>query len=244
VSAFPATRHSAVREAASADPEIRRRGFEALGAAYWRAVYKHLRYKGAAPEDAEDLTQGFFARAYEKGFFDAYDPARSRFRTFLRVCLDGFVSNERAAARTQKRGGGQILLSLDFEGAEGELARGVPAKDADPDESFRQEWVRTVFTQAVESLRRRAAELQKETALAVFERYDLEGPDAATKLTYADLASELGLPVTQVTNHLAWARREFRRLALEALASQCGSDEEYRAEARDMFGVDPPRSAP
>jgi hypothetical protein len=51
------------------------------------------------------------------------------------------------------------------------------------------------------------------------------------------------LPVTQVTNHLAWARREFRRLALEALESQCGSDEEYRAEARDLFGMDPPKSA-
>jgi RNA polymerase sigma factor (sigma-70 family) len=241
MTAFPATRHSAVREAASADPETRRRGFEALCAAYWKAVYKHLRFTGISREDAEDLTQGFFARAYEKGFFDAYDPARSRFRTFLRVCLDGFVSNERAAARTLKRGGGRPVLSLDFEGAEGELSRGVRAPNADPDEAFRREWVRTVFAQAVESLRRRVQELGKEAALAVFERYDLEGPDAVTKPTYAGLAQELSLPVTQVTNHLAWARREFRRLALEALSSQCGSDEEFKAEARDLFGVDAAR---
>jgi RNA polymerase sigma factor (sigma-70 family) len=237
MSAFPATRHSAVREAASADPETRRRGFEALGAAYWKAVFKHLRFAGISREDAEDLTQGFFARAYEKGFFDTYDPARSRFRTFLRVCLDGFVSNERARARTLKRGGGQLLLSLDFEGAEGELARVVRAPNADPDEAFRREWVRSVFAQAVESLRRHAREAGKETALAVFERYDLDGPDAVAKPTYADLARELGLPVTQVTNHLAWARREFRRLALDALASQCGSDEEFKAEALDLFGA-------
>jgi RNA polymerase sigma factor (sigma-70 family) len=236
-STFPATRHSAVREAASADPETRRRGFEALATAYWKAVFKHLRFTGFSREDAEDLTQGFFARAYEKGFFDSYDPARSRFRTFLRVCLDGFVSNERAAARTLKRGGGQLLLSLDFDGAEGELAHVVRAPNTDPDESFRQEWVRSVFGQALESLRRRARDVGKEAALAVFERYDLDGPDAVTKPTYADLARELGLPVTQVTNHLAWARREFRRLALDALAAQCGSDEEFKEEARDLFGA-------
>ncbi len=241
MSAFPATRYSAVREAASADPETRRRGFEALAAAYWKAVYKHLRFLGISREDAEDLTQGFFARAFEKRFFDAYDPERSRFRTFLRVCLDGFVSNERAAARTQKRGGGRPLLSLDFEGAEGELARVVSDPSTDPDEAFRQEWVRTVFAQAVDSLRQRARELGKEKALAVFERYDLEGPDAATRPSYAGLAQELDLPVTQVTNYLAWARREFRRLAIDALASQCGSEDEFRAEVLDLFGVEAPR---
>ena len=237
MTAFPATRHSAVRDARSPDPETRRRGFDALCAAYWKAVYKHLRFKGTSREDAEDLTQGFFARAYEKAFFDAYDPARSRFRTFLRVCLDGFVSNERAAARTLKRGGGRPLLPLDFDGAEGELSRVVCAPSTDPDETFRREWVRAVFAQAVDSLRQRARDLGKEKAVLVFERYDLDGPDAVTKPTYAGLAQELDLPVTQVTNHLSWARREFRRLALEALASQCGSEEEFEAEASDLFGV-------
>jgi RNA polymerase sigma factor (sigma-70 family) len=242
MSGFPATRLTAVREAASADPETRRRGFEALVEAYWKAVYKYLRSRSrVSPEDAEDLTQGFFARAYEKGFFDGYDPARSRFRTFLRVCLDGYVSNERAAARTLKRGGGRPPLSLDFAAAEGELRHLPAAESTDPDEYFRQEWVRTVFAQAVKSLRDEARAAGKEKALAVFERYDLEGPEAAEKPTYAGLAAELGLPTTQVTNYLAWARREFRRLAFQALAAQCGSEEELRAEARDLFGVDAPR---
>ncbi len=237
MTAFPATRHSAVRDARSPDPETRRRGFDALCAAYWKAVYKHLRFKGTSREDAEDLTQGFFARAYEKAFFDAYDPARSRFRTFLRVCLDGFVSNERAAARTLKRGGGRPLSSLDFDGAEGELSRVVSAPSADPDEAFRREWVRAVFAQAVDVLATAGPGARQGEGAPVFERYDLDGPDAVTKPTYADLARDLDLPVTQVTNHLAWARREFRRLALEALASQCGSEEEFQAEARDLFGA-------
>src|SRR3989442_7054857 len=94
--AFPLTRGSVVRAAGSADAETRRRAFEALVGAYWKPVYNYVRLKwGASGEDAEDLTQGFFARALEKGFFDRFDPARARFRTYLRACLVGFVANER-----------------------------------------------------------------------------------------------------------------------------------------------------
>jgi RNA polymerase sigma factor (sigma-70 family) len=244
VSGFPATRYSVVREAASSDPEARRRGFEALAAAYWKPVYKYLRLKWhVTREDAEDLTQGFFARALEKAFFDGYDPTRGRFRTWLRVCLDGFAANERKSARRQRRGGGELALSLDFAAAEGELRLAVATESGGPEECFRREWVRALFADAVVALRERAHAAGKSTALCLFERYDLEGPDSAAKPTYASLAHELGLPVTQVTNHLAWARREFRRLALGQLARQCASDDEFRAEARDLFGVHPGRSA-
>jgi DNA-directed RNA polymerase specialized sigma24 family protein len=97
---FPLTRRSVVRAAASADPETRRRGFETLVAAYWRPVYKYLRLKWrACGEDAEDLTQGFFARALEKGFFDRFDPgARASARTCARARR--LHANER-----QRRGG-------------------------------------------------------------------------------------------------------------------------------------------
>jgi hypothetical protein len=53
------------------------------------------------------------------------------------------------------------------------------------------------------------------------------------------LALEFALPVTQVTNSLAWARREFRRHVLETLRGLCGSDEEFRAEVRELLGSDP-----
>ncbi len=79
----------------------------------------------------------------------------------------------------------------------------------------------------------------KTAPFALFERYDLEGPDAAQRLTYGRLAEEFGLSVTQVTNELAWARREFRRIVLETLREVSGSDAEYRAEARALLGVDP-----
>ena len=230
-----------VQAVASADAETRRRAFEVLVAAYWKPVYKYLRLKwGAACEDAEDLTQGFFARALEKGFFDRFDPGRARFRTYLRACLDGFVANERKSAQRLKRGGGAEHVSLDFAGAEAELGRRQgPPEGGDMEEYFHREWVRSLFALAVEALRRRCAETDKAVPFALFERYDLDGPDAARRPSYAELAREMGIPETQVTNHLAWARREFRRLVLETLEEATGSEEEFRAEARQLLGVDP-----
>jgi RNA polymerase sigma factor (sigma-70 family) len=239
--AFPLTRLSVVQAAGSTDPAVRRRGFEALVAAYWKPVYKYLRLKwSASGEDAEDLTQGFFARAIEKGFFDRFDPGRARFRTYLRACLDGYVANERKSSRRLKRGGGAEHVSLDFATAEAELARQRPPEGSDMEEYFHREWVRSLFALAVEALRRRCAETDKAPAFALFERYDLEGPDAPARPTYEDLAREMGMPETQVTNRLAWARREFRRLVLETLEEATGSEEEFRTEARQLLGVDPP----
>jgi hypothetical protein len=100
--------------------------------------------------------------------------------------------------------------------------------------------VRSLFGLAVEALRRRCTEAGKDVHFALFERYDLDGPDAAARSSYADLAREMGIPETQVTNHLAWARREFRRLVLEALEEATGSEEEFRTEARQLLGIDPP----
>src|SRR5262245_16604075 len=113
---FPPTRRSVLACVRSRDSQTRRAALETLAVGYWRPIYKYLRVRGrAAPEDAQDLTQGFFAAALEKGFFESYDPSRARFRTWLRTCLDGFVSHERESARRFKRGGAVQLLPLDFE---------------------------------------------------------------------------------------------------------------------------------
>src|SRR3954452_9374469 len=110
---FPFTRHTLVRGASSPEPDLRRQAFGALAEGYWSPVYKYVRRRWQAdPAEAEDLTQGFFARAFEKDWFARFDPARGRFRTFLRACLDGHVANERQSASRVKRGGGAPLLSL------------------------------------------------------------------------------------------------------------------------------------
>jgi DNA-directed RNA polymerase specialized sigma24 family protein len=125
---FPTTHISAVLGVRSAEPEVRARSFGALVAAYWKPVYKHVRGRWKkSNEDAKDLTQAFFLRAMEKDFFDAYDREKGRFRTFLRTCLDHFLSNENKSEGRLKRGGGEPPLSLDFEGAEAELQASPPA---------------------------------------------------------------------------------------------------------------------
>jgi len=234
---FPATSLSAVAAAGSPDSGERERGFAEVVAAYWKPVYKYVRLKWREDnEGAKDATQGFFARAFEKGWFSGYDPRKGSFRTFLRACLDGFLANERKAAGRRKRHPGASFLSLDFEGAEGELA-GHPDNNS-PEQVFHEEFARAVFSSAVEELRRELAARGSGLAFQVFERYDLD-PDPDDPPSYASLARALGATESRVTNALHAARREFRRIVLERLRSLTGSDAEYREEARRLLGRDP-----
>jgi RNA polymerase sigma factor (sigma-70 family) len=235
--AFPPTRLSVVARTRSDDQETRRLAFETLIASYWKPVYKYLRLKWRLdPDAAADLTQEFFTTALEKDVLGRYDATRARFRTYLRLCLDGFAANARKAETRLKRGGGAVTVSLDFAGAEGEMNRHEPAVAADLDELFYQEWVRTLFQLAVDDLRAWCAGSGRAVMFAVFERYDLV--DAAeNRPTYGALAEALGLTAATVTNHLAAMRRQLRRFVLERLRDLTTSEEEFEAEAKRLLGA-------
>ena len=237
---FPVTRLSAIVGTSSPNPEERTRAFEVLVSAYWMPVYKYVRIKwNKQREDARDLTQGFFAEAIEKNFFARFDPSKAKFRTFLRTCLDGFVANENKAASRIKRGGDATILSLDVDGAEEQLRIAAPPAAGATDEYFEKEWARSVFSLALESFRARMLDAGKETHLRLFERYVLDAGDEAPKTSYKALAAEFNLSTTDVTNYLALARREFRRIVLEKLRELTATDEEFHREARALLGVDP-----
>ncbi len=237
---FPATRHSVVRDLASVDPAARAAAYDALARSYWRPVYLYIRLRWRrTPEDAQDLTQEFFARAFEREYLERYDPAKARFRTFVRTCLDGFLANEAKAAARLKRGGSFIITAVDFAAADADIALRAPADDADPERWFQREWIRGLFAEALAALRRDCDAAGHPTAWLLFQRYDVDDHAAGKRVSYADLAREHGIPVTHVTNELAWARRAFRAAVLDTLRGICASDEEFRAEARDLFGVDP-----
>jgi len=241
---FPTTHLSAVRGASSGEAELRERSLGTLIAAYWKPVYKLIRlHWRLAPPDAEDLTQAFFTRAMEKDFFAAYDREKGRFRTYLRTCVERFVGNEIKSAARLKRGGAADLRSLDaldFAGAERELIAASTSQARPPEEAFDAEWIRSLFALALEALRRQCEAHGKTDHFRLFERYDLAEAGSG-RMTYDQLAAEFGLTAGLVTNHLAWTRREFRRLLLETLRSVTGSDEEYRLEARLLLGSEPPR---
>ena len=232
---FPATRLSVIERIRTTDPDARRQAFGDIVEGYWKPVYKHLRVTWHLdPEDARDLTQGFFADAFQKSWLERFEPEKARFRTFVRVCADRFVMNARQSAARIKRGGAARLVPLDFDGADREIvARSSSATD--PDEYFHQEFVRALFERSLNAVRGELEAAGKAVHYTLFERYDVA---PAPGVSYAQLAEEFGLTTTQVTNHLAQVRRTFRTRALDALRGLCGSDAEYAREARELFGVD------
>jgi len=236
---FPATRWSAIEAARSADPVARRHALDRIAAVYWKPVYKYIRARWRrSGEDAQDLTQEFFASLIDRGTLAAFDPSRARLRTFVKSCVDVLVAGADRDARRLKRGGGVTPLSLEYEVAEGELARtGLPSADR-ADELYDREWARSLFAAAVSRLRATCVERGKLVYFELFERYDLRD-DEALRPTYAELSREFGIGVADVTNHLAAARRDFRRIVLGLLRETTASEEEYRREARSLLGHAP-----
>ena len=232
---FPVTNHSAIINARSDDQLIRHRAFDTILASYWKPAYKYIRLKWHADnEDAKDLTQGFFAHAFEKNYFATYDARKASFQTFLRTCLDGFVANERKAGARLKRGGDMDHYQLDFAGAEDELAAHATLSSLSPEDYFHREWVRWMFTLSVETFRQHCEDRGRTVHFQMFERYDLSDDN----VSYASLAEEFGLDTTTVNNYLAAARRDFRRIVLEKLREITATDEEFRTEARSLLGVE------
>jgi RNA polymerase sigma factor (sigma-70 family) len=233
---FPATRHSAIERIRDANPEARREAFGDLVEGYWKPVYKHLRLTWRLDaEDARDLTQGFFADAFQKAWLERYEPGKAKFRTFVRVCADRFVMNMRQSSARLKRGGGVQALPLDFDGAEREVATRDARAMPGPEELFHQEFVRALFDKVVDDLRAEYEDRGRPIAFTLFERYDLAPVEG---VSYAQLATEFELTPSQVTNNLAQVRRRFRERALDALRGLCGTDQEFRREARDLFGLE------
>jgi len=226
---FPVTRPSVIEDLSAPDPEARRAAQDLLARAYWAPIASTLRVRWSMDDaDAEDLTQEFLSEALQKEWLSRYDPAKARFRTFLRMCVDRFAAKARQANHRLKRGGGAEVVALD---------ENLAANEARADDHFRQEWVRSVFTMALDGLRAEAAATGKEVNVAVFEAHDIDDAQPG-RPSYRQLAARFNLPETTITNHLAWARRSFRRHVLAVLRRLAGSESEFRQDARELLGLD------
>ena len=170
---------------------------------YWKPCYRYIKLRFRVSDDrAEDLVQGFFAALIEQQILARYDSTRAPFRPYLRACLDQFVLKDMERSRSEKRGGRATLIPLDTETS-------LQAKDGTPDEIFHREWQREMFGLVVEDLRKACNETGRGIRYEIFAAYDLADEP---RLSYEELAATYRIPVTMVTNHLAWARRELRRL--------------------------------
>src|SRR5688572_26662806 len=200
-------------------------GEDALGdlcERYWKPLYAFARRAGQTADQAQDSTQAFFARFLEKQDVRAADPARGRFRSFLLTSFKNFLANERDRARTQKVGGGRILVSIDVHAAESWYGR-EPADTLTPEALFDQRWARELVDRVMAQL---AAERARAGAQDTFER--LQGfligePDAGR---YKDAARMLGTTdgALRVTVHRL--RRRFEKLLRAEIAPTVADESE------------------
>ncbi|MCX5684513.1 MAG: sigma-70 family RNA polymerase sigma factor [Planctomycetota bacterium] len=202
-----------------------------LCAAYWYPLYYYVRRRGYRAEEAQDLTQAFFAKLLEKGSLKVADPDRGRFRSFLLASLNHFLSNEWDRARAKKRG--DKVLSLDIAGAESRYSL-APADGLTAEKLFERRWAMTLLDLVLARLRE---EFAREGRESVFERLKDFLGGAAADAPYSKAAAELGMTEAAVKMAVHRLRRQYRRLLRAQIAQTVASPEEIDDEIRHLFAA-------
>ena len=228
---FATTRWSLVL-AASADTSSAAadQALTTLCETYWYPLYASLRGRGSTVEDAQDLTQAFFARVLEKHALRQADPARGRFRSFLLASLKNFALNAHDREISRKRGGGVPLVSLEFESAEGRFQL-EPASHETPERVFDRRWALTLLDRVLTRLKSEMAAGGRE---AQFERLKTYLTGDGPQLSYAQTAGELGMSEGAVKVAVHRLRRQFRDLLRDEIAQTVSSPDEIDDELRHL----------
>ncbi len=188
---------------------------EKLCLAYWYPLYAYARRKGKSPEQAEDLTQSFFAELIEKKTFQAADRSRGKFRSFLLTSFQNFLAKEHRKCLAQKRGGGARLYSLDFKDAEGRFVSiEEPSHELTPERLFEREWAKELLAHVLNRLRSEFRTQGAETRFDILSGC-LVDPDSME--SYADLAAQLGSTGGAVKAAVHRMRGRYRQLYREEI---------------------------
>ncbi|HWY75391.1 MAG TPA: sigma-70 family RNA polymerase sigma factor [Verrucomicrobiae bacterium] len=206
---------------------------ETLCRAYWYPLYAFIRRQGSAPADAEDLTQGFFARFLEKHYLKSVNPDKGKFRSFLLASLKHFLANERDRVRTKKRGGGAIHLSLDAATAETRYLQ-EPIDAMTPEKIFDREWALTLLELVLARLRR---DFRDEDKAALFEELKVVLTAGKGAVSHAEIAAKLGMSEGAVKVAAHRMRRRYRELLKEEIAQTVTGPEQVEEEIRALFSV-------
>jgi len=206
---------------------------EKLCRTYWFPLYAFARRQGNSPEDAQDLTQDFFARLLEKNYLAKADPDRGKFRTFLLKSLKNFLVNEWKRAGRLKRGGGLEFLSIDTNAAEDRYAAEAPDED-NPDAEYETRWAITLVEQVLTALRQ---EFNAADKARLFE--ELRGFIWGNKssASYAEIAGHLNLSEGSVKVAVHRLRQRFRELLRAEVANTVARPEDIDGELRHLIGV-------
>lgn len=225
---FPSTRWSVVLAARQPTRESAQ-ALEAICRAYWYPLYAYVRRSGQGPHDAQDLTQAFFCRLLEKRLLDLADREKGKLRSFLITSLKNFMNNEWRKAAAQRRGGGQVPVSLDSTLAESRYAEDNRALS--PDETYDQQWAFTVLDLTVEKLQ---AEFAAADKAAEFEALKDCLMAVRGGIDYAAIAQKLGgnEGAARVAAHRM--RKRFREIYREEIAQTLAEDADVEAELRHL----------
>ncbi len=200
---------------------------------YWYPLYAFVRRKGHSPQDAQDLTQAFFARLLEKNYVAQADRERGRFRTFLLAALTHFLADEWDKARRLKRGGGREIISFDAASAE-ERYRLEPIDQLDAAKLYERRWVTTLFDQMLARLEQEFRDSDKGELFDCLKNSLLADSDS---LSYAVLGRRLGLKEDAVKQAVHRMRRRYRELFREEIAQTVAGPGEMDDELKHVFAV-------
>jgi DNA-directed RNA polymerase specialized sigma24 family protein len=226
---FPTTRWSLVLGAGDrAGPEARE-ALATLCRAYWYPIYVFIRRKGHDPDDAQDLTQDYFARLLEKGVIAAADRRKGRFRAFLRTDCQHFPIDQ--YRRKRARDGGTVPLSIDTRDAEGRY-RFEPADGMTPDRLFDRAWAMTLLDRVLDGLAREyAAKGHQE----VFDRLKVMLTQGKGAVPSTTLAAQLGTTAGAVHVAVHRLKKRYRAILQEQIAATLDDPSEMDDEIRSLF---------
>ena len=198
---------------------------------YWAPLYGYLRNRGYRPEEAQDLTQGFFARLLETHTVRSADPARGRFRSFLLTALKRYVINERERTTAARRGGERPHLTLDFDEAERAYAL-EPRTDETPERLFDRRWAAIALDRALRRLREEYIELGRESLADALLPYLT---DAGELPSYRTVAGQLDMSEGAVKIAVHRLRQRYGAILRAEIEETVLDEHEVDTELRELF---------
>jgi len=228
-----ATTHWSVVLAAQGESPAAQEALEKLCRAYWRPIYGFVRRQGVGPEEAEDLTQAFFALLLERRDLDMVRKEKGRLRSYLLVSLKHFLANERHRAMAIKRGEGRRLIPLE-ELRSGEHADLEPADNLSPDRIYERRWALTVLEQVFARLKNEygAAENAR-----LFDRLKELLAGESGQLSQAKIAGEFGMKENAVKQAFHRFRQRYQLLLREEIAHTVAVPGDIEDELRHLIGI-------
>ncbi|HWQ91563.1 MAG TPA: sigma factor-like helix-turn-helix DNA-binding protein [Clostridia bacterium] len=230
---FATTHWTVVLAAGKGSPPEAARALESLCQIYWYPLYAYVRRQGYSKEDAEDLTQGFFARFLARNYLEDVRSDKGRFRAFLLASLKHYLANEFHRSHRLKRGGGLAPLSLDWRDAEARY--GVePADAASPDKLYDRAWALLLLERVIAALGEESASQGKTALFAALKPFLMVDQDG---VPYSQIATQLQLNEGAVRVAVHRLRRRYRALLRKEIAQTLSDPSQVEAELGALFSA-------